>query len=442
MAYDSTTKTITKPVNTSDVCSAIGEDKHRIGYLCVNENVNPQTRYKPVRSSKLSALTDRDRANANWGYHIPPKLRMDMVIKNMVREYKGQALDSDVINNWTPTTADEPYVYIRHGWWYEKPQGGASSPYRLGDFDGYVHTVQYFLGSSVGVDGKIKGAVLAQLEGQIDINNPNDVGDTGFSDFADMVFLIGVLNSTDFNNNNYSAVKFKTAPYNSDFGVVYVSDDEVEKMFGTTNGTYYVFYLLVNKSDMLMKDGEYLPNQNFMSSGYDTYGTIYNPLGGHFQVRTLPCAIQVVTLEHQEVNPMQGFTTSSTGSISVSVGARCRISMTITVKNALNDTARSFSAYNLHASVYAQNPDTGDEAWSYDHLLTGVTISTGTLEPLEEEVGFSGSFPGFNVPELLYAAGGDSAARYAALNYYVVITSGVMSDTDSYTVASLRQEHE
>ena len=58
MAYDSTTKTITKPVNTSDVCSAIGEDKHRIGYLCVNENVNPQSKHKPMRHSTLAELTN------------------------------------------------------------------------------------------------------------------------------------------------------------------------------------------------------------------------------------------------------------------------------------------------------------------------------------------------------------------------------------------------
>ena len=435
---------VTKPVNTSDVCSAIGADKHRIGYLCSHVNVNPHTRYKPVRSSKLSELTDRDRANANWGYHIPPKLRLDMVLKNMIREYKGQTLDSDVINYWTPTTADEPYVYIKHGWWYEKPQGGASSPYRLGDFNGYEHTVDYFLGSNIGVDGKIvaSGSVLAGLQGQIDINNPDDVGDTGFSDFADMVFLMAVLKSSDFNNNNYSAVKYKSAPTDGDFGVVYVSADEAEKMFGTTSDTFYIFYLLVNKTDMLMKDGQYLPNQNFMSNreDYERIGTIYNPLGGHWQVRTLPCAIQVVTLEQHEEQPMGGFTTSSTGTISISSGAKCRITMTTTATNN-GEFQKALYAGNIWVTVFAHNPNTGDEG-SVEQPMPSITFQTGLLQPGESAVAFSGSFPGFTVPDLVSVAGGDTPARWAALDYNVRVTSGRMGDTNYFDVASLRQEHE
>lgn len=74
-------------------------------------NINKWSRHKPVRSSKLFDLSDNDFKNANFGLSLPNYYPQD---------FKG------AINNAT-------YDYLL-------PRGGASEPYRLGDFRYYCPT--------------------------------------------------------------------------------------------------------------------------------------------------------------------------------------------------------------------------------------------------------------------------------------------------------------
>ena len=129
MAYDN--GIVTKPVNTSDVCSAIGEDKHRIGYLCVSGNINIYSKHKPMRFATLSELTTANKKSAKFGYRIPTRVQGTTIMNYFIASSAPSA--------WTPSSSDAPYVLMKNGWWYERPQGGETSPYRLGDFNGYNH---------------------------------------------------------------------------------------------------------------------------------------------------------------------------------------------------------------------------------------------------------------------------------------------------------------
>src|SRR5690554_7998 len=94
----------TTNITTTIVRNELGVDTNNVGELCVHSNVNMWSKRKPVRDSRLSIpVNEVGRGSAqNYGLNIPG--------------YQG---DDDLITT------------------YERPTGGSSSPYRLGDFRGY-----------------------------------------------------------------------------------------------------------------------------------------------------------------------------------------------------------------------------------------------------------------------------------------------------------------
>ena len=94
-------------ITTSMVASAIGAATNDVGTLCSHPNINKWSRFKPIDFNAI-ALPD-DVRNSNTGFQ----------------------LFDEVTGFGTVKKAE-----------YVKPKGGASSPYRLGDFRGYNHTAQ------------------------------------------------------------------------------------------------------------------------------------------------------------------------------------------------------------------------------------------------------------------------------------------------------------
>lgn len=94
-------------ITTSMVASAIGASTNDVGTLCSHPNVNKWSRWKPVN---MNSLTDRN--HPFCGAILP---------------YTNSAL----ILSYKDTY-----------WSYDKPNGGSTSPYRLGDFRGYDHTIK------------------------------------------------------------------------------------------------------------------------------------------------------------------------------------------------------------------------------------------------------------------------------------------------------------
>ena len=114
---------IKAPVAMSDVQVVIGSQSTDLGTLCSHTNINKFARFKPVRYPSVGLITNANRQSVAHGIVFP-----DVVI---VSQITGAAIQDAAANDWD----------------YQLPVGGASSPYRLGDFgnveslnsNGYFH---------------------------------------------------------------------------------------------------------------------------------------------------------------------------------------------------------------------------------------------------------------------------------------------------------------
>jgi len=96
-------------ITTSLVSSTIGLASNDVGTLCKATNVNKWSKYKPVSYATNAGITLTNIQATNFGFHI---------------QYTADNSDGSLGTTWT----------------YVKPTGGASSPYRLGDFRLYNHS--------------------------------------------------------------------------------------------------------------------------------------------------------------------------------------------------------------------------------------------------------------------------------------------------------------
>jgi len=110
-------------ISTEMVRNALGENTYNIGELCTSSKINEMSIYKPVGQRIPQDEYDGIR---NYGLRKP---------FNIVSDY----------------TFGGPPIYrigilsdISSPWVYDRPLGGSSSPYRLGDFRGYEHNKVYF----------------------------------------------------------------------------------------------------------------------------------------------------------------------------------------------------------------------------------------------------------------------------------------------------------
>ena len=113
MSYNSDSRIISAPVSIDDVKSILGMSSNDLATLCTFYNINKWSPHKPVHSSKLFDLNDAD-----FGI-------TDKTFKLIVPSYSR--LEDLCLNTIIKTPS----------YTYEKPKGGNSSPYRLGDFKGY-----------------------------------------------------------------------------------------------------------------------------------------------------------------------------------------------------------------------------------------------------------------------------------------------------------------
>ena len=95
-------------ITTTLVGTTLGSGSRDVGTLCTHPNINKWSKWKPVSFNSVDGLTEANLQSVNFGLSIPNA-------------------DSD-----EGTALALPWVY-------NKPAGGASSPYRLGDFRNYEH---------------------------------------------------------------------------------------------------------------------------------------------------------------------------------------------------------------------------------------------------------------------------------------------------------------
>ena len=127
---------IVAPVSIDDVKSVLGESSNDLATLCKSENIKMWSKNKPIKHNCLFKPTDAQKKEVNYGisnipyYRLLGKMSQDVINGSMQNATNISTLDTRI----------EP-------WHYQKPIGGYTSPYRLGDFDGYfanaASTVSY-----------------------------------------------------------------------------------------------------------------------------------------------------------------------------------------------------------------------------------------------------------------------------------------------------------
>lgn len=110
---------ITAPVSVDDVADCLGMNRSStLADLCTSSKINVWAKYKPTDYN--AAFSD------NWSKGKDGNYGLNITTDNRVSSWSALVAEYSKANNG--------YSNI-----YKRPSGGASSPYRLGDFRGYNH---------------------------------------------------------------------------------------------------------------------------------------------------------------------------------------------------------------------------------------------------------------------------------------------------------------
>lgn len=123
-------------ISTSLVADTLQTSTHDVGALCSHQNINKWSKYKPViwpYTNTESLPTNMKRHQAEDGKCGFKGIQW-MSVQQILDHYLGRGLSC---------------------WEYARPTGGASAPYRLGDFRGYDHNAPMFLQSTFTKDDEI-----------------------------------------------------------------------------------------------------------------------------------------------------------------------------------------------------------------------------------------------------------------------------------------------
>ena len=155
----------------SDMAQISSRNTFDLGRLCTHSNINKWAKYKPIHHSGLQILSESARTDRQGdGEYYGVKIRMD-----------SMAMSS--LHNVTFA--------------YNRPKGGASSPYRLSDFineagtAGYNHLAKPSVYGSVSWQPQYKQLYLdgGELSDDIQVTFGTNVGDSLSIDFASLLNL-------------------------------------------------------------------------------------------------------------------------------------------------------------------------------------------------------------------------------------------------------------
>lgn len=188
-------------ITTSMVANAIGAASNDVGTLCSHSNVNKWSKWKPVSLAKVTGLTESDLSSVKYGFTIP----------------SANAAGSDTLSA---------------SWTYNKPTGGSTSPYRLGDFRNYQHSSEIpysFLIPSLISKGS--GTVLVKMIPDSTL----ETGNLTCADlFANMYLGIMIKRGTE--------IRYKTATTKIPDGVSTINIADCTLVQNEGDITIYCFY--------------------------------------------------------------------------------------------------------------------------------------------------------------------------------------------------------
>lgn len=136
---------ITAPVSIDDLKNLFGEGSGDLATLCTSPKINVWAKYKPTVYPSPFPDDWYKAKDGNYGINI--------TVEN------GK-------NNWKDLVAEYSKANNGYGTLYDKPTGGASSPFRLGDFRGYFHNanpeVRDYLGKNVFIRESDNNQILTE----------------------------------------------------------------------------------------------------------------------------------------------------------------------------------------------------------------------------------------------------------------------------------------
>lgn len=143
-------------ISVSMVKQAIGSGSNDIGTLCTHPNINKWSKWKPIDSS-LVTMNSVILENLKYGI--------------TVKSYPDAQAVMDA------------YLASDEVWEYNKPTGGSTSPYRLGDFRTYEHNaLAPIAGGFVTPQASIQVGGDNVIEGSVLINGSPRIEEIGWED--------------------------------------------------------------------------------------------------------------------------------------------------------------------------------------------------------------------------------------------------------------------
>ena len=131
---------ISAPVSIYDVQRALANSSPDLGTLCRAANINMWAKFKPVVLAQIDTTSEWDFTNNRW--------------KDDASWFQGRtgACGITPYSNTNFANIISNTDGSNNGWVYNRPTGGAQSPYRLTDFAGYNHrafpAASNFIGSN------------------------------------------------------------------------------------------------------------------------------------------------------------------------------------------------------------------------------------------------------------------------------------------------------
>ena len=204
----------TTNITTTLVGQTIGVASRDVGTLCSSPLINKWSKYKPVIYPVISTtgITNWWKAvGGNCGLSIPMYLSIDSLVT---------AITNGV------------------AWDYNRPTGGSSSPYRLGDFRGYNHNAKIpfdsFYVSSIAYNNSVDSTVGAAMS--ISLGEEYNLAITDINRIKDWYFGCYMVKSS-------GGALYPRYITSSDTISVEASSVEIP-IYGLPAGTYYVYPFL------------------------------------------------------------------------------------------------------------------------------------------------------------------------------------------------------
>lgn len=161
-------------VSVRDVQRALGVGSGDVGTLCKHANVNKWAKYKPIKLAQVKPVIESGRQDRNYGIINIPTWTYLSRMATFLFGNRG----SVATNTYPSCGYSSSIVY----WDYEKPTGGASSPYRLTDFSeypvssspkGYYHMAEAPIGNMETTTINISPEGILQIRFPLGVENVN-----------------------------------------------------------------------------------------------------------------------------------------------------------------------------------------------------------------------------------------------------------------------------